>query len=100
MRKGKNVEVFMTAVRSHYNPEHVFVNKGDHVTWHITNIERAHDATHGFALPYYDYNLSLEPGETQTIDFDATQSGVFPYYCSEFCSALHLEMAGYFEVKP
>ncbi|HET6349144.1 MAG TPA: Sec-dependent nitrous-oxide reductase [Candidatus Krumholzibacteria bacterium] len=100
VRKGKNVEVFMTAVRSHYNPEHVFVNKGDHVTWHITNIERAHDATHGFALPYYDYNLSLEPGETQTIDFDATQSGVFPYYCSEFCSALHLEMAGYFEVKP
>jgi nitrous-oxide reductase len=100
VRKGKNVQVYMTAVRSHYNPEHVLVNKGDHVTWHITNIERAHDATHGFALPYYDYNLSIEPGETQTVEFDATEAGVFPYYCTEFCSALHLEMAGYFMVKP
>jgi nitrous-oxide reductase len=26
--------------------------------------------------------------------------GVFPMYCTEFCSALHLEMAGYVLVKP
>ncbi len=26
--------------------------------------------------------------------------GVFPLFCTEFCSALHLEMAGYFLVKP
>jgi nitrous-oxide reductase len=25
--------------------------------------------------------------------------GVFPYYCTEFCSALHLEMMGYLYVK-
>ncbi len=25
--------------------------------------------------------------------------GVFPYYCTEFCSALHLEMMGYLMVK-
>ena len=99
-RNGKNVEVFMTAVRSHFNPERVAVNQGDHVVWHITNVERTQDATHGFAIPAYNVNLSLEPGETETITFDANQAGTFSYYCSEFCSALHLEMTGYLLVKP
>lgn len=35
-----------------------------------------------------------------TVEFTADESGVFAFYCSEFCSALHLEMAGYFLVKP
>jgi nitrous-oxide reductase len=100
VRKGKNVHVYMTAVRSHFTPEHVEVNQGDHVVWHITNVERAQDATHGFALPAYNMNVSLEPGEALTFEFDADQDGVFTYYCSEFCSALHLEMVGYFLVKP
>ncbi len=99
-RNGNTVEIWMTAVRSHFNPERVEIKKGDHVIWHITNIERARDATHGFALPGYNINLSLEPGETATIEFDATQDGVFTYYCTEFCSALHLEMTGYFLVQP
>lgn len=100
VRNGKNVEVFMTLIRSHYTPEHVEVNQGDHVVWHLTNLERTYDATHGFAIPGYNINLSLEPGEAQTVEFDADQSGVFSYYCTEFCSALHLEMTGYFLVKP
>jgi nitrous-oxide reductase len=68
--------------------------------WHLTNIETTQDATHGFAIPGYNINLSLEAGETATVEFDATQSGVFSYYCTEFCSALHLEMTGNFLVKP
>jgi len=94
------VTVNMTAIRSHFVPEHVEIRKGDHVTWNITNVERAQDATHGFALPAYNINLSLEPGETGTFEFVADQAGTYSYYCSEFCSALHLEMAGYFLVKP
>jgi nitrous-oxide reductase len=99
-RDGNNVVVKTTAVRSHFNPERVNVKKGDHITWTITNIERAFDATHGFALPGQNINLSLEPGETQTFEFEADESGVFAFYCTEFCSALHLEMAGYFLVEP
>ena len=100
VRNGNQVEIFMTAVRSHFNPEHVEIQEGDQVTWHITNIERAYDATHGFSIPGYNINLSLEPGESQTFEFEADQAGVFSYYCSEFCSALHLEMTGYLLVKP
>jgi nitrous-oxide reductase len=99
-RDGDNVEIWMTAVRSHFTPEHVEIKAGDHVTWHITNVERAYDATHGFSLPGYNVNISIEPGETTTFEFDATQDGVFSYYCSEFCSALHLEMVGYMLVEP
>lgn len=99
-RSGNNVEVWMTAIRSHFNPERVRVKVGDHVVWHITNVEKAFDATHGFALPGQNINLSLEPGETATMEFDVTDEGVFTFYCTEFCSALHLEMAGFFLVEP
>jgi nitrous-oxide reductase len=99
-RKGGKVHVYMTAIRSHFNPERVEVKKGEHVVWHLTNIERTQDATHGFAISGYNINLSMEPGEASTFEFVADEPGVFPYYCTEFCSALHLEMAGYFLVKP
>ncbi len=100
VRSGKDVEIFSTVVRSHFNPEHVELRKGDRVKWHLTNVERTQDATHGFALPMYNINLSLEPGETSTVEFVADQDGTFPFYCSEFCSALHLEMMGYLLVQP
>ncbi|MBI2976169.1 MAG: Sec-dependent nitrous-oxide reductase [Chloroflexi bacterium] len=99
-RNGKNVEVWSTVIRSHFTPEWVEVNAGDHVVWHLTNLERTRDATHGFTISGYNINLSLEPGETQTIEFDANKAGTFSFYCTEFCSALHLEMIGYFLVKP
>ncbi len=99
-RRGKTVEIWMSAVRSHFTPEHVEVQQGDHVIWHITNIESAKDATHGFAIPELNINLSLEPGESTTFEFDVERPGVYTYYCSEFCSALHLEMVGYFLARP
>jgi len=99
-RNGSIVDVYMTAVRSHFNPEHVVVREGDTVRWHITNIETAKDATHGVAIPLWNINVSLEPGEYQTIEFVADRPGTYSFYCSEFCSALHLEMMGYLLVEP
>ena len=99
VRDGKNVTVYATLVRSHINPERITVNKGDKVTFHLTNLERAQDETHGFTIDNYDIHGSLEPGETTTLEFVADIEGVFPYYCTEFCSALHLEMMGYLMVK-
>jgi nitrous-oxide reductase len=99
-RNGNQVEVWMTVNRSHYTPEWVEIQQGDHVIWHLTSLERQRDATHGFALSGYNINLSLEPGETQTVEFDAHTAGTFNFFCTEFCSALHLEMTGYLLIEP
>nr|WP_321265951.1 Sec-dependent nitrous-oxide reductase [uncultured Sulfurimonas sp.] len=98
-RNGNKVNVYATMVRSHINPERITVNKGDIVTMYITNLERAQDETHGFTVDHHDVHISLEPGETGSVKFTADIEGVFPYYCTEFCSALHLEMMGYLMVK-
>ncbi len=100
VRNGNKVEIFMTAVRSHLNPEHIKLKVGDKVTWHITSTERAQDAVHGFTISSSNISLSIEPGKTVTFEFEPKHPGVFPYYCTEFCSALHLEMMGYMFVEP
>ena len=93
-------EVWGTLIRSHITPEIIEVEVGDEVIIHLTNLERAQDETHGFAINNTNVNLSIEPGKTVTAKFVADREGVFPYYCTEFCSALHLEMQGYLLVKP
>ena len=99
-KKGNVVDVYMTAIRSHFTPDYVEVDEGDTVKLHITSIEQAEDQVHGFTIDMYNVNLSLEPGKHENVTFVADKPGAFPMYCTEFCSALHLEMMGYFMVKP
>ena len=100
VKKPGKVEVFGTLIRSHITPEIIEVEKGDEVTINLTNLERAEDETHGFTVSGMNVHASVEPGKTVSVKFKADREGVFPYYCTEFCSALHLEMEGYFLVKP
>jgi nitrous-oxide reductase len=99
-RNGSTVEIWMSAQRSHFTPDILRVKQGDTVKIHITNIEQTEDATHGFGIADYNINLSLEPGVTENIEFKADKSGAYNFYCTEFCSALHLEMAGWLLVEP
>jgi len=100
VRQGAKVDVYMIAVRSHFTPDIVEVNQGDEVYFHITNIENDVDITHGFAICLYNVDMQVEPGETRTVKIVANKPGVFPFYCTNFCSALHQEMQGYLLVKP
>ncbi len=100
VRNGNKVDVYGTVIRSHITPDIIEVEEGDTVSLHFTNLERAEDETHGFAIYGQNVQLSLEPGKTVSATFKADKAGVFPYYCTEFCSALHLEMQGYLLVKP
>lgn len=100
VKKGNKVEVFGTLIRSHITPETIEVEVGDEVTINLTNLERAQDETHGFTVSTFNVHASVEPGKTVAVKFKADKEGVYPYYCTEFCSALHLEMQGYLLVKP
>jgi nitrous-oxide reductase len=100
VRSGTTVDVYMTAIRSHFVPDQIEVNQGDTVNIHLTSLESADDQTHGFTVDMYNLNISLEPGKHENITFVADMPGSFPFYCTEFCSALHLEMQGYLLVKP
>lgn len=97
---GGNVTVKGILVRSTITPTKIEVNQGDKVTIHLTNIEQTTDELHGFGLLEYNLNVVVDPGETKTIEFVADKPGVFAYYCTNFCSALHQEMQGYLIVKP
>jgi nitrous-oxide reductase len=100
VRQGNTVTVKTVVVRSTITPTSVEVKQGDTVVFAITNIEQTTDELHGFGLLDYNLNLVIDPGETKTVTFKADKPGVFPYYCTNFCSALHQEMQGYLIVKP
>jgi nitrous-oxide reductase len=101
-REGKNVHVKMIAIRSHFAPDNIEgVQLGDTVYFHVTNIEQDWDILHGFAvLGQNTAELILQPGETRTMKWVPKTTGVYPFYCTDFCSALHQEMQGYLRVSP
>lgn len=100
IRKGKEVHVKMTSIRTHFKPDMVEVNQGDKVFFHVTNLEQDFDYPHGFAVFGANMpNLLIMPGQTKSMVFEAKQKGVFPFYCTDFCSALHQEMQNYIRVK-
>ena len=98
-RKGNEVLAKVVLVRSTITPQVIEVNEGDTVKIAMTNIEQTTDELHGFGLLDYNINIVCDPGETKTVTFKADKKGVYPYYCTNFCSALHQEMQGYLIVK-
>ncbi len=96
----RTVEGNVYAIRSYFEPGRIQVQQGDTVILHITNAEQQRDEIHGFGVVSYNKNIVIDPGETKTLRFVADRAGVFPYYCTNFCSALHQEMQGYLEVIP
>jgi nitrous-oxide reductase len=98
-RHGNVVDVYMAVIRSTFTPDVVQAKVGDKVRFHLTNVEQTIDAIHGFAIPEYNVMISLDPGETALAEVTVTKPGSFSYYCTEFCSALHLEMQGWLLVS-
>jgi nitrous-oxide reductase len=96
------VDVYMTAIRSHLTPDNIEgIYVGDDVYFHVTNLEQDWDIPHGFAVKNSTAaDLLIMPGETCTMKFTATRQGIYPFYCTDFCSALHQEMSGYLRVSP
>ncbi|TMI71803.1 MAG: Sec-dependent nitrous-oxide reductase [Bacteroidetes bacterium] len=102
VREGNKVHVYMTAIRSHFVPDNIEgVRMGDEVYFHVTNQEQDWDVPHGFAVKgANNAELLIMPGETVTLKWMPDRTGIFPIYCTDFCSALHQEMSGYVRVSP
>src|SRR5690606_28313230 len=102
VRKGNTVKVRMTSIRSHFTPDNIEgIQVGDTVLFHVTNLEQDWDVPHGFAvLGAQNAELLVMPGETRTLRWVPQKVGVYPFYCTDFCSALHQEMQGYVRVSP
>ncbi|WP_313367771.1 Sec-dependent nitrous-oxide reductase [Sphingobacterium mizutaii] len=100
-RKGNQIHVYLTSIRSHFAPDNIEgVQLGDEVYFHVTNIEQDWDMPHGFAVKgAKNGELLVMPGETQTLKWIPDRVGVFPFYCTDFCSALHQEMQGYIRIS-
>ena len=92
----------MTAIRSHFSPDNIEgVQVGDEVYFHVTNLEQDWDVPHGFAVKgNKNAEILIMPGETLTLKWVAEKAGIYPIYCTDFCSALHQEMQGYVRVSP
>lgn len=101
-RNGKRVTVKMVAIRSHFAPDNIEgIQVGDTVDFAVTNIEQDWDILHGFAiLGMNTAETILQPGETRTLRWIPKRAAVYPFYCTDFCSALHQEMSGYVRVSP
>jgi len=102
VREGNKVHVYMTAIRSHFAPDNIEgVRMGDEVYFHVTNLEQDWDVPHGFGIKgANNAELLIMPGETTTLKWVPDRVGIFPMYCTDFCSALHQEMQGYVRVSP
>ncbi|GIL18547.1 MAG: nitrous-oxide reductase [Oligoflexia bacterium] len=101
VRDGNTVHVYLTMIRSHFGPDNIEgIKVGDTVYFHVTNLEQDWDIPHGFSiLGANAAELLIMPGETQTVKWNPEGEGVFPFYCTDFCSALHQEMQGYIRVS-
>lgn len=102
VREGNKVHVYMTSIRSHFAPDNIEgIKVGDEVYFHVTNLEQDWDVPHGFAIKgNQNAELLIMPGETCTLKWIPKKPGMFPMYCTDFCSALHQEMQGYVRVSP
>ena len=101
-READGVHIYMSSIRSHFAPDNVEgVRQGETVWFHVTNLEQDWDTPHGFAMMgANNAELLIMPGVTRTLKWTADKVGVFPFYCTDFCSALHQEMQGYIRVSP
>ena len=101
-RDGNVVHVYMTTIRSHFAPDNIEgIRVGDEVYFHVTNLEQDWDVPHGFAVTGMNTaELLIMPGQTRSLKWTPQEEGVYPFYCTDFCSALHQEMSGYIRISP
>ena len=77
-----------------WNPSHIDVPLGSHVTFYVTSV----DVEHGFMVPETALNVMVTPGWVSTVAYTFKKPGKYLIVCNEYCGGGHQLMAGSIEV--
>jgi nitrous-oxide reductase len=95
IEKGpKKVRIYMTSQAPAFGMTEFRVKAGTEIQLIVTNLDNVEDLSHGFCMSRHDLNFLINAQDTQSATFTVRGPGVYWYYCSWFCHALHLEMRG------
>ncbi len=77
-------KIKVEAFRFGYKPDVITIKKGSKIRLEIDNL----DTLHGIKIP------ALGVSGDDSIEFSATQSGKFAWYCNNYCGDGHRQMQG------
>lgn len=80
----KEITVVSKRLQWAFEPESIKVDQGDRVKLTVINED---DFDHGFAIDAFGVSQRLPANGTINLEFVATKSGIFPFYCSVSCSS-------------
>lgn len=80
----KEYTVISKKLEWRFEPEEIAVDQGDRIKIRVINED---DFDHGFAIDAFGISQRLPANGTINVEFVATKSGIFPFYCSVSCSS-------------
>jgi cytochrome c oxidase subunit 2 len=93
---GREKVITVTAEKFKFTPGTIELKVGVPVVLVLTALDRKH----GFQVPDFKIDESVEPGKETRIRVVPDKAGTFSFHCDVFCGSGHEEMAGEIVVKP
>lgn len=83
-------EIQIEAKQFSFSPNPIRVRLNEKIRFRIIS----EDVTHGFTLPEFGINETVEPNKETSVEFSASKRGTFSFSCSVACGGGHSQMRG------
>ncbi len=93
-RRGPDTVLLLAQApeKGSWTPRSIRAKQGQKINIEIRNVDVV---SHGFYLPSLDIMIrEIKAGEVERISMVPDRRGVFPFYCSVWCSDYHMQMRG------